>query len=173
MPDQRRKLSCAGYLLSCMYRYPSRLGIRRAEATGGPNVTAEELRAKTFADLERLGFRPANSLPLPDMDQPVRRAAEVAARLMALDALFTWVAFPEKAAATDRVEKYVDRNGLREWLTEKETAIITLPRAKAHASHVDNIGWKLENMWALAWVLGFEPGPGLEASQVGENITRP
>jgi hypothetical protein len=92
---------------------------------------------------------------------------------MALDALFAWVAFPEKAAATDRVEKYIDRNGLRDWLTEEESAIIALPRTKAHASHVDNIGWKLENMWALAWVLGFEPEPGLEASQVGEDVTRP
>jgi hypothetical protein len=136
-------------------------------------VTAEELRAKTFAALEALGFRPAKSLPLPDMDQPIRPAAEVAARLMALDALFTWVAFPAKAAATDRVEKYIDRNGLRDWLTEKESAVTALPRAEAHESHVNNIGWKLENMWALAWVLGFEPEPGLEASQVGEDVTRP
>lgn len=136
-------------------------------------MTAEELRAKTFADLESLGFRPANSLPLPDVGQPIRRAAEVAARLMALDALFTWVAFAEKAAATDRVVGYIDRNGLRDWLTEEEAAVIALPRGEAHESHVDNIGWKLENMWALAWVLGFEPEPGLEAAQVGEDVTRP
>ncbi len=136
-------------------------------------MTAEELRAKTFADLEALGFRPANWLPLPDVDAPVRTAAEVAARLMALDALFTWVAFPEKAAATDRIKKYIDRNGLRDWLTEEEAAIVDLPRGEAHESHVDNIGWKLENMWALAWVLGFEPEPGLEAAQVGEDVTRP
>jgi Domain of unknown function (DUF4272) len=93
--------------------------------------------------------------------------------LAALDALFTWVGFPEKAAATDRVQKYLDRNGLRDWLTEDEAAIVALPRAKAHESYVDNIGWKLENMWALAWVLGFEPEPGLEASLVGENVTTP
>src|SRR5262249_22023803 len=125
------------------------------------------------SELEKLGFCPAKSLPLPDMDQPIRPAAEVAARLMALDALFTWVAFPEKAAATVRVKKYINRNGLRDWLTGEESAIIDLPRTKAHKSHVDNIGWKLENMWALAWVLGFEPEPGLEASQVGDDVTRP
>lgn len=93
--------------------------------------------------------------------------------MMALDALFTWVAFPEKAATTERVRKYSDRNRLRDWLTEEEAAIMDLPRGEAQKSHADNIGWKLENMWALAWVLGFEPEPGLEASQVGEEVTRP
>ena len=92
---------------------------------------------------------------------------------MALDALFTWVAFPEEGAATDRLSMYIDRNGLRGWLTEDECGIIDLPRPEAHQSHVDNIGWKLENMWALAWVLGFEPEPGLEASQIGDEVTRP
>ncbi|MGL6095683.1 MAG: DUF4272 domain-containing protein [Fimbriiglobus sp.] len=136
-------------------------------------MTAEALRTKTFAELETLGFRPAKSLPLPDVGRPVRPAAEVAARFMALDALFTWVAFPETSAAADRVQKYIDGNGLRDWLTEEEAAIIDLPRAEAHELHADNIGWRLENMWALAWVLGFEPEPDLEASQVGEDITRP
>jgi hypothetical protein len=136
-------------------------------------MTAEELRASTFTDLEGLGFRPAKSLPLPDMDASLRPAAEVAARLMALDALFTWVAFSEKDAASYRVKAYIDRNRLRDWLTEDESTIIDLPRAEAHESHVDNIGWKLENMWTLAWVLGFDPEPGLEAAQVGEDVTRP
>ena len=136
-------------------------------------MTADALRAKTFADLEALGFRPANSLPLPDLAQPVRPPAEVAARLMALDALFTWVAFSEKSVATARVEGYLDRNRLRDWLTEDETAIVALSRGEAHEAHVDNIGWRLENMWALAWVLGFEPEPDLEAAQVGEAVTRP
>jgi hypothetical protein len=135
-------------------------------------VTAEALRAKTFADLAALGFRPANSLPLPDLAQQVRPPAEVAARLMALDALFTWVAFPEKSVATPRVEGYLDRNRLRDWLTADETAIIALSRGEAYEAHVDNIGWRLENMWALAWVLGFEPEPDLEAAQVGEVVTR-
>lgn len=136
-------------------------------------MTSEELRAITFTYLESLGFRPARSLPLPKMVSSIRPAGEVAARLMALDALFTWVAYSEKNVATERIKNYIDRNQLRDWLTEKEAAIIDLPRDEAHESHVDNIGWKLENMWALAWVLGFEPEPGLEAAQVGQEVTRP
>lgn len=136
-------------------------------------MTAEALREKTFADLEALGFRPAKSLPLPDVGQQVRPASDIAARLMALDALFTWVAFPENAASTTRVQKYIDSNGLRDWLTAEEAAAIDLPRADAHRAHVDNIGWRLENMWALAWVLGFGPEPDLEAAQISEDVTRP
>lgn len=136
-------------------------------------MTAESLRAKTLADLEALGFRPAHSLPPPDLTQPVRPPAQVAARLMALDALFTWVAFPEKSVATARVQGYLDRNHLRDWLTVDETAVVALSRGEAHQTHVDNIGWRLENMWALAWVLGFEPEPDLEAAQIGEAVSRP
>ena len=142
-------------------------------ASGAETVTAESLRAKVFADLEALGFQPAKSLPGPDIHRPIRPAAEVTARLMALDALFTWVAFSEEAVASERIERYIDRNGLRDWLTEDESGIIALERADAEEAHIQNIGWKLENMWALAWVLGFDPEPALEASQVGEDVTRP
>ena len=92
---------------------------------------------------------------------------------MALDALFTWVAFLEKDVPSERVEGYIGRNGLRDWLTEEEGEIVSLPRAEARESHVDDIGWKLENMWALAWVLGFGPEPTLDSSLVGEDVTRP
>lgn len=136
-------------------------------------MTATQLRDKTFADLEALGFRPAKSLPIRYVGQPVRPPGEIAARLMALDALFTWVAFPIDAVPTERVQGYLDRNGLRDWLTHEEAAVLALARPEAQANHVDRIGWKLENMWPLAWALGFGPEPGLGAAQVGEEITRP
>lgn len=136
-------------------------------------MTADALRSQVFSELEALGFRPAKSLPLPDTERPVRPPAEIAARLMALDALFTWVAFSETDAPTERLRGYIDRNRLLDWLTEEESEIIGLPREEAHENHVDAIGWKLENMWSLAWALGFEPEPSLEASQIGEEVSRP
>jgi hypothetical protein len=135
-------------------------------------MNARHLRENVFSDLEALGFHPAESLPLPDVDASIRPPAEVAARLMALDSVFTWVAFSETEAATKRIENYVNRNGLRDWLADDEAEILTLPRATARKNHVDQIGWKLENMWALAWVLGFDPEPTLEASQVSGEVTR-
>ncbi len=136
-------------------------------------MTAEQLRSKVFTDLEEKGFYPAKSLPLPDVGIAIRPAAEVAARLMALDALFTWVAYSEEDVASERLEKYIDQNRLRNWLVKDESKILTLSRTKAHKAHANNIGWRLENMWALAWVLGFEPEPDLEAAQVGNDVTKP
>lgn len=135
-------------------------------------MTAGSLRAKVFAELGELGFRPARSLPDPDPGRALRTPDEVAARLLALDALFTWVAFSEEDVATDRIVSYLDRNGLRRWLTADERAVVELPRADAHEEHVDTIGWKLENMWSLAWVLGFEPEPSVESAQIRRDISR-
>ena len=135
-------------------------------------MKAEELRARVSAELEAIGSRPARSLPLPDPGRQLPPPEEIAARLLALDALFTWVAFTEEDVASDRIESYVERNGLRDRLTGDELAIVSLPRAEAHESHVDAIGWKLENMWSLAWALGFEPEPSIESSQIRDDITR-
>ncbi len=91
---------------------------------------------------------------------------------MALAALFTWASAPESAAASERVRKHIKKNGLRAWLTKEEAEIASLPRAKARKAHADGIGWKLENMWPLAWALGFEAEPSIEASQIDEAISR-
>ncbi|MBM3997742.1 MAG: DUF4272 domain-containing protein [Planctomycetes bacterium] len=138
----------------------------------GESVNAKTLRTKVFADLKAAGFRPATSLPMPEVDRSLRPPADIASRLMALDALFTWVAFPEKAAASERVRNYIKRNRLRKWPTEEEADIVAMDRAAAHDAHVDTIGWRLENMWPLAWALGFDPEPTIEASQIDETITR-
>ena len=135
-------------------------------------MTAANLRAQVFADLAALGFRPAGSLPLPDLNRTIRPAHEIAARLMALDALFTWVAFPEDSVDSGRIEEYVDRNGLRDWLTGDETTVLDMDRGEAHEAQVNNLGWKLENMWPLAWALGFDPEPGLDAAQIDDEVIR-
>lgn len=136
-------------------------------------MTAKTLRTRVFKELDALGFRVAKSLPLPDMKRTLRPTEEIAARLLALEALFIWVAFPAKLATNARLKKFIDTNKVRDWLAEDELPILDLSRAKAHKEHVDTIGWRLENMWALAWVLGFDPEPGLEAAQVGDNVAQP
>ena len=134
-------------------------------------MTPQSLKARIFSELESLGFHPADSLPLPEMKTAVRPPDQVAARLMSpINALFTWVASSEDKAPTEDLRSYIARNGLRDWLTQGESVIIDLPRADAHECHVDTIGWKLENMWALAWVIGFELAQTLDASQIGEEV---
>jgi hypothetical protein len=133
-------------------------------------VDSEKLRRETFAYLESLGFRPAGSLPLPDVDRQARPAIEIEARLMALHAVYKWVTGPRIWFSTDRLRSYIERNRLREWMDEEESGIVSLGRGQAHKTHLNTIGWRLENMWPLAWALGFEPVPTIEASQIDDEI---
>ena len=135
-------------------------------------MNADEIRERSLSFLESRGFRPARWLPKPETASPLRPAREIAVRLMALDAVFTWVTFPEASAETDRIRKYIHTNHLRDWMTEEETEIIDLPRDEAHDEHVDIIGWRLENMWPLAWVLGFDPAPNVDEGEIPTSISR-
>ncbi|MFN9342942.1 MAG: DUF4272 domain-containing protein [Planctomycetota bacterium] len=134
-------------------------------------MNLDQVKAEVIENLNAMGFRPANWLPTPTGSSRLRAAHEIAARLMALHALFTWVVFSEDDAASDRIQKYVVRNRLLDWLCEDEAAIMDMNRSDANQGHVDTIGWQLENMWPLAWVLGFEPEPSLAALQIPDEIT--
>ena len=96
--------------------------------------------------LAERGFHCARWMPLyrgqssRDELRPIR---EVAARVLALEALFLWVAAPEDVAAGDHVHVFVERNRLREWLTPEECEMLDLTRKRAHQEHADSIGWKL------------------------------
>ena len=97
---------------------------------------------------------------------------QIAGRLLALNALFLFVSAPEDIAKTDRIHAFVDRNSLLDHLTSDERVILSLPRDDANLTHSANIGWRLENMWALAWILGFNPAPPFFQGQIPNEITR-
>jgi hypothetical protein len=122
-------------------------------------MKAIKLRRETFAALSKHKFKPARSLPLPALDQELRPAIEIARRLAALDVLFRWVHFTEEEDPSSRLRQYLQKDKLRNSLTRDERKIVSLPRVKAYADHGDTIGWKLENMAALAWVLGHRARP--------------
>jgi hypothetical protein len=137
----------------------------------GDDSHEQTLRNDVYAFLEARGFRPARWLPLPDIEREIRPIADVAGRLMALAALFTWVSAPKSAVSSESVLEYIKKNRLRRWLTDDDVKILSLPRSEAQKQHAGAIGWKLENMWSLAWVLGFETEPTIEASQIDESIS--
>jgi hypothetical protein len=121
--------------------------------------------------LTAAGFRVAGSLPTKrDGPKAVRPAREIATRLMALDAVFTWVCYSEADASTKRLKEYISRNELPELMTKEERSIIKLTRARASAKHADTVGWRLENMWPLAWVLGYRKRPKLEGTFIRPDI---
>lgn len=130
------------------------------------------LKQRVFEKLGALGFRPANSLPLPDLHAELRTPSTLCARLLALKAVFTWAAVPEDIAQSARLLAFIERNHLRPSMTESERALIDAPRQEAQRLHAGTVGWKLENMWALAWVVGFEPAPALDAGQIPETIVK-
>jgi hypothetical protein len=132
----------------------------------------ETIRKQSFAFLAAHGFRAADWLPMPEPQRKLRPAAEIAGRLMGLAAVFIHASAPEEAVATDDLRRFIERNRLRDRLTAEEDSIVALPRNGARASHADSVGWKLENMWPLAWVLGFEAEPTIEASQIDMAVGR-
>lgn len=141
-----------------------------------PDPDGDRIRKRSGDILAAGGFHAAEGLPtaghragVPGKLRPIR---EVALRLMALDALITWVNSPESSVASDRLKAYVERSGLRARLTEDELGILALSRMEAHDLHNDTIGWRLENMWALAWVLGFDPPPDPMLGQIPNDISR-
>jgi len=142
--------------------------------------STEGVDPKRVADRERIyrmlaerGFRCSNWLPLYRSEEhknTLRPHEEIAGRLLALNALFLWVSAPEEAVVTERLRTFVNRNAIETHLTPDERAILSLARTEANISHADTIGWRLENMWALAWILGFDPAPPFFQGQLQNDI---
>jgi hypothetical protein len=84
--------------------------------------------------------------------------------------LFSWVA--RSKVAEKSLREHADELGLVDWMSPEERTIWKQKRKAAHA-HVDTIGWRLENMWALAWVLGFEPAPAVDGKMIDDTVIGP
>jgi hypothetical protein len=96
-----------------------------------------QLRPASLKKLRQLGFAVARGLPVRrGVGQALRPAREIATRLMALDAVFTWVAEEEKVVAGRRVRAYAKRSALVDAMTRDERAMFRAPRASAHARFV-------------------------------------
>jgi hypothetical protein len=108
----------------------------------------------------------------------LRPATDIAARLMACDAVCSWLELSERndddrnhdernddgrcnhvVAESDRLRAYVARNGLAAWMTADERRRWDAPRAAARSP-------SREDLWPLAWALGYEPAPPLDGATV-------
>jgi hypothetical protein len=69
---------------------------------------------------------------------------------------------------TEKVRAYAARSDSDKWMTPEERRIRKTSRPRAHENHLHDIGWKPENMWSLAWILGFHLVPSID----GEMITQ-
>ena len=110
-----------------------------------------------------MGFQPAEWLPeiRSEIQEGLRPVSEIAGRFAALGVLVFWVAGSEEQAPAVKLTDFAQANSLEEHLTDDEKSLLKEPRSMAHAQ-IDTIGWKIENLWALAWILGFDPPPSLD-----------
>ena len=114
-----------------------------------------DTRRANVARLNADGFKVSRGLPI-EHEGDLRPVREVAARIMALKALFMRTLADTELLSEDRVNAYVARNNLRQALTEDEIGILETDRDEVADLYQSTIGWRLENMWALAWVIGYE-----------------
>lgn len=128
-------------------------------------------RDANVAKLKSMGYTIAPDLPLDRAVGELRPAREIAMRLCAMDAVFTWVLQSETDAPTERVKGYAERSALAGAMTDKERVIFDSPRVEA-TLHRDLIRWNMENEWALAWVLGFDREPGVDGARVSDDTVR-
>jgi hypothetical protein len=128
---------------------------------------ARAIRERTMAELKAAGFRPAANLPHPNPQAILRPKEELAGRFCALLDLFLFVAAPEDAVPEAGLRQAISSHHLARFLTEDERDILSLSRADANDEHVGSIGWRLENMLPLAWILGMEPKPSLAGEMAG------
>ena len=138
---------------------------------------AQAIRDQSMATVTNHGLHPAEWLPLPNKRTPklLRPAEEIARRLMGLHATVAWCCASENLVSSVHLNQYIDTNGLFDLLTDAERDIVNTERESA-AEFRDQVGWYTENMWGLAWVLGFEMAPGSNGtpmtSQVGPPLNR-
>lgn len=123
-------------------------------------MSSAKVRSANISRLGSLGFKVAPSLPVRSGLAGLRPQSEIVRRLLALEVLFSWVARPDVIVEESVVEQ------LKDWLTEDEREVIGLPRPQANAQFVNTIGWKLENIWPLAWVLGFDKTPDVDGEVI-------
>jgi Domain of unknown function (DUF4272) len=128
---------------------------------------AEETRAKSLTHLQSLGFKVSPSLPVERSHlKKLRPESEIRMRLDALQTLVLWVVAPADKDVTFLRQRALEGE-LKDWLTGEEKAIFRLDQADAQQRHLESIGWQMENMWALGWVLGFQTQPALEGQIQG------
>jgi hypothetical protein len=125
-------------------------------------------RKEHLQTLSQQGFRVAPKLPSRQL-RPLRPQAEIVRRMVSLHALSLWVAAPTDKWSDAQVRDYFKSGNL---LTARERAIMKLPRAQARERHLDSIGWRLENLWALAWIAGFDLKPDLRGQFEGAEVRR-
>ncbi|MBX3436765.1 MAG: DUF4272 domain-containing protein, partial [Planctomycetaceae bacterium] len=133
-------------------------------------IDFNQIRVRNLEILNGLGFTVAGNLNRWTDALTLRPPREIAARLMALDALAGWCSVHDVFGEEDEITAYVDRNSLLDAMTADEQERFEKPRQQARIEWGDTIGWKQENMWPLAWVFGMDKPPQVTGEFIDAEI---
>jgi hypothetical protein len=93
----------------------------------------------------------------------------VSSRFLCHYAIFAWGSAPSRFEPA--ISKFIETNRLRESMIEDELDIIDIPKDEATSKFAPVVGWRLENMWSLAWILGLAEAPSATTGQIPEQIS--
>jgi hypothetical protein len=127
-----------------------------------------EIRKDNLDLLNAKGFTVTDWLPIgPRSDVAALRPVDaIACQLIALTSAFLYVSYSTKWVSTSTIRACVTRNQLRPYLGTKGRQIVNGSRLNAVWRHRLTIGWYLENMLSLAWILGFEDEPDVQGTML-------
>lgn len=140
-------------------------------ATEAPPLVRTDRRARTLAHLESRGFTAAHTLPIGEVESELRPAAEIAARLGSAALAYLWCVAPREFVSDEELQAAARAVDVVAGHTAKTQTILSTDRDTAQQQHGGTIGWSLENMWALAWVLGFEHDIQIDSGMIGDEAS--
>lgn len=137
-------------------------------ATEAPPLVRIDRRARTLAHLEARGFRSATSLPIGEIESALRPAEEIAACLGAISLAYLWCVAPRVFVPDEELQAAARAADVADGHTPKTQTILSTDREQAQHQFGTTIGWSLENLWSLAWVLGFDHEIEIDSGMIGD-----
>lgn len=141
------------------------VGPASIDETDPNRIKMRKIREENFVQLHNSGFSPAENLPIGKLRE-LRPTADIMKRLNALSVLMTYVCAPEDKVPEEALRKVFEKEELETGLTLEERDIFSTPRDIVWDAYGNGIGWKVENMWPLAWILGFNDIPTIESDML-------
>lgn len=130
------------------------------------------MRNENLVLLEHLGLELSDSAPNLPTDLRLRSIEEIAARLLGLGAVFSWVSASESLIPRTAILRAIKSRDLERFVSREEREVLAVSRSEASQNFSRTIGWKLEYAWPLAWVLGFETEPTVDVKHIDALTSR-
>lgn len=135
-----------------------------------------EVRFVSSKVLEFDGFKFAGNLPKlsgrSEVAGKLRPTEEILDRLLCQYLAMAWVVTNEKQFPSKTINDLAKVAGLKELFLKEEIEILKTPREEAPDKFTSSIGWTMENMWALGWILGMDLDLDVDDAQANADVIK-